>query len=184
MRILRWSDLVPVPWKNGQGTTREIAREPAQGSFAWRLSIADVGEDGPFSNFTGMRRVLSVISGNGMELLHAHGTIHADYGIPVEFDGALDITSRLKNGPLQDLNLIFNPLLCTGSVNRIGSSESRQLRCENGTTLALYCMAGSVDLRQTEQLNKGDTLLVEGGHLNFVVGEYSSALLIIISRIF
>ena len=39
-----------MPWKNGQGITHEIAREPAAGdSFLWRLSIAEVAADGDFS---------------------------------------------------------------------------------------------------------------------------------------
>jgi environmental stress-induced protein Ves len=39
-------------WKNGLGWTREIAREPADGdAWTWRLSIAEVEKDGPFSAF-------------------------------------------------------------------------------------------------------------------------------------
>ena len=38
------------PWKNGGGVTREVAKSPSQAPF-WRLSIANVDQEGPFSSF-------------------------------------------------------------------------------------------------------------------------------------
>jgi len=47
-------------WKNGQGITHEIAREPALGdAFLWRLSIAEVAADGDFSLFPGADRTIT-----------------------------------------------------------------------------------------------------------------------------
>ena len=55
-----------VPWKNGGGTTREIAV-----SEDWRLSVATIEQDGPFSDFTGFDRTIVPIEGNGIELIFA-----------------------------------------------------------------------------------------------------------------
>ena len=58
-----------MPWRNGLGTTTEIAAEPsADGRFHWRLSIADVAQSGPFSSFEGYDRTIAVVAGAGMRL--------------------------------------------------------------------------------------------------------------------
>ena len=182
MRILRWWELNAVPWKNGQGITREIAKEPKGESFVWRLSIADVAGDGPFSRFDGMRRILTVVEGKGMELIGLHGTLQADFGVPAEFDGALEITSRLKDGPLRDLNLIFDPQLCSGHVSLLAGGESRSLHGGNGQVLALHCMDGSIELNKSVQLRKGDTALLKEGARNVRINAASQALLVSIER--
>ena len=45
----------------------------------WRLSIAEVDEDGPFSLFEGMARILTVIDGKGMVLESEDGVLDAAY---------------------------------------------------------------------------------------------------------
>lgn len=60
VRVVRHVDLVAVPWRNGLGLTREVAREQDprdSASFRWRVSIADVQGDAPFSSFPGVDRV-------------------------------------------------------------------------------------------------------------------------------
>ena len=50
------SDVKASPWKNGGGVTREIAKGAAAGpddDWGWRISIAEVERDGPFSTFPG-----------------------------------------------------------------------------------------------------------------------------------
>ena len=51
-RLLKPADYVRMPWKNGGGQTTEIVVHPAGATLAefdWRVSIADVDADGPFS---------------------------------------------------------------------------------------------------------------------------------------
>ena len=183
MRILRWSELKAVPWKNGHGITRELAKETNAASFSWRLSIADVAGDGPFSRFDGMRRILTVVEGKGMELIGLNGTLQADVGVPVEFDGTLDITSRLKDGPLRDLNLIFDPQFCGGQVSALMEGESLSLHSRSGRVLALHCMEGSVELMGYGQLQKGDTAIFEQGTSAVRINAASQALLVTIDRL-
>jgi environmental stress-induced protein Ves len=183
MPILRWNELQAVPWKNGQGITRELAKEHRSGGFVWRLSIADVASDGPFSRFEGMRRILTVVEGNGMELISSDVTLQADLGVPVEFDGELEITSSSKGGPLRDLNLIFDPLFCSGRVSLLAGGESLSLRCGNSQIFALYCMRGLVALNNSEALHKGDTILHDEGICEVRIDEGSLALLVKIERL-
>lgn len=67
-------DLVQVPatpWKNGGGATREIACWPPGADmdhFDWRVSVATVAQSGPFSCFAGVDRVITLLTGDGMQL--------------------------------------------------------------------------------------------------------------------
>jgi environmental stress-induced protein Ves len=49
--------LPAISWKNGGGTTREVVTQPpgaAFDEFNWRVSIATIASDGPFSTFPGV----------------------------------------------------------------------------------------------------------------------------------
>ena len=70
-RVLSPADYRRMPWKNGGGHTTEIAAEPpgaGTASFVWRVSVADIAQDGPFSAFPGIDRTLVLLSGRGMRL--------------------------------------------------------------------------------------------------------------------
>ena len=180
MRIIRFTDLQQAPWKNGGGITREIAAGWVDEEMVWRLSIADVGVDGPFSKFDGLRRILTVIEGQGMELISPFEILQADYAVPVNFDGALEIQSRLKDGPLRDLNVIFDPALCTGHAQVIRGYSRRFIEAKSGQILALHCMRGTMALGEMEQLQEGDTALIENDEIQYAVAEGANALLITI----
>ncbi len=71
MRHLRPNDYKIMPWKNGGGTTTEIAIFPERaelGAFDWRVSIAEVSSEGPFSRFPGYDRTIMLLEGKGMIL--------------------------------------------------------------------------------------------------------------------
>ena len=42
MLVIPFASLQPQPWRNGGGSTREIASGGSAGSPDWRLSIADL----------------------------------------------------------------------------------------------------------------------------------------------
>ncbi|MFC7247704.1 HutD family protein [Catellatospora aurea] len=107
LTLLPAVDRIAVAWRNGGGITREIFVHPrGVDDFQWRLSIADVVADGPFSAFPGYRRVITVLTGAGMRLT-VDGVGH-DVGPlePFEFDGGAQTSCTLPGGPITDLNLI------------------------------------------------------------------------------
>jgi len=116
MQVLLGQDLVDVKWKNRGGITRKIATGMLGDATAWRVSRADVDVEGPFSNFAGLTRILTVVSPNTMTLLHECGVLDARPWEPVIFDGGLPISSQLVDGPVTDLNLMFDPNLCHGTA--------------------------------------------------------------------
>ena len=68
-----------MPSLNGRGTTTELAREDApDGTMLWRLSAADVIEDGPFSTLPGIDRILLLTEGEGFDLdFGTHGRVNS-----------------------------------------------------------------------------------------------------------
>jgi environmental stress-induced protein Ves len=98
-----------MPWRNGRGTTTELAREDFGSGFLWRLSRADVTADGPFSNFPGIDRTLLLLSGAGLKLAFA-GTaalLDAQYA-SAKFAGDEPVFCTLLNGPCQDFNIMVD----------------------------------------------------------------------------
>lgn len=134
MQIIPYAELQPVPWANGGGITREIAVRRDADGLLWRLSLADVATEGPFSAFPAMRRILTVISGPGMILDTPDGPLAARPLVPLSFAGDLPVTGRLPDGPIRDLNVIFRPdrvaayvALCTGCVRHDDADHSLRM---------------------------------------------------------
>src|ERR1700736_2083639 len=67
--LLRHVDYTPMAWRNGAGTTLQIAREPTGGAdFNWRLSLASIARSVPFSTYPGYRRAVALVDGLGLVL--------------------------------------------------------------------------------------------------------------------
>lgn len=115
-----------MPWANGGGTTAEVATGPHDTSTAhsepwhWRISIADVETDGPFSSLPGIDRHILVAHGDGMALT-VDGVTHLVLpgGPPLPFVGEADTTCRLLGGPINDLNLMVRRDRATGGLRRV-----------------------------------------------------------------
>ncbi|KAB0267709.1 HutD family protein [Microvirga brassicacearum] len=110
VRVIRAEHLVRVPWKNGGGTTAEIAAFPEGSSFetfGWRISMADVESDGPFSPFPQIDRTLVVLQGNGIELDVNGVPYRLNRTSPkLSFSGNDTTACKLLSGPIRDLNVM------------------------------------------------------------------------------
>jgi uncharacterized protein len=98
-------------WKNGAGFTREIAVSPAGAgldAFEWRLSLARIERDGPFSTFPGVDRLIAIVEGEGVELVFEDATpIVLRQGMsPSGFPGEASVWARLCDGPATALNIM------------------------------------------------------------------------------
>lgn len=106
------AQLARMPWKNGGGTTREIACLPAGASttdFQWRLSIAEIATSGPFSVFEGIDRVITLLSGDGVRLFTADGQIDHALNQPMQpfaFSGDVALDCHLLGSTCQDFNVM------------------------------------------------------------------------------
>jgi environmental stress-induced protein Ves len=151
-----------VPWKNGGGVTREIACYPAGAdlqSFEWRISIADITHDGPFSDFSGIDRVITLLSGKGVRLVSQQGEKgDIDHLLDEPFQpfycsGDLPITADLLDGPCQDFNVMTRRGVCAAQVS-ICRNSNRLGPAPAGVLMSLF---GAWHLN-TETLDPGQGL--------------------------
>jgi hypothetical protein len=112
-RVIPANDYRRERWRNGAGWTREIhAASPANGSSAawdWRLSIAEIERDAPFSTFPGVDRELVLLSGEGLRLRFDDGEtrqIDPPYG-RLRFAGERAVTGGPVDGRSEDFNLMW-----------------------------------------------------------------------------
>ncbi len=89
----------------------EIAVSPEGASletFDWRISMATVATDGPFSSFAGIDRTLSILSGNGMNLtIEGMPPVSLNQqSDPLRFPADVATTATLTDGPITDLNVM------------------------------------------------------------------------------
>ena len=167
MRVISASENRRVRWKNDGGWTTEIARDPAAGEhFRWRVSVAEIERDGPFSSFPGVDRELLLLDGSGIEL-------DID-GVPprrlaqrferVRFAGEARVDCRLLAGPTRDFNVMADRALVRAEVFARPLVDSMVIFPETGVEWFAYVFAGHADARddaQTLALGAGDGLHVD-----------------------
>lgn len=117
-----------MPWRNGGGITEEIATSPAGAgleSFVWRVSIAEVARDGPFSRFPGIDRTITLIEGAGMSLSNGSRAVVLRTPFePYAFDGDESIDCALVSGPVRDFNAMVRRDRARGSVVVVRASAA------------------------------------------------------------
>jgi uncharacterized protein len=121
MVVHRANALVATRWKNDGGATREIAAYPLGSGFddfTWRVSIADVETDGPFSRFEGIDRTIVLLDGAGMSLTFNDASEHVlkQAFVPFEFVGEAQVSARLIDGATQDFNLMIRRTVARGKL--------------------------------------------------------------------
>ena len=126
MRILRASDYKVMPWKNGGGETAEIAVSPhgaGLADFDWRVSMARVDGDGPFSSFPGIDRTLAILEGAGIVLSvedeePARLTLDSE---PHAFPADIATSAQLIAGTVIDFNVMSRRGKIEHKVDRLKS---------------------------------------------------------------
>lgn len=92
-------------WRNGLGVSWEITEEGGD-PFDWRMALARLDADAPFSDYPGIDRVFTIIEGNGIKLeIDGVGAIEAKRYRPVFFPGDRATSCHVVSGPCRALNL-------------------------------------------------------------------------------
>lgn len=176
----KWStqDYRTMPWKNGGGSTTELAIFPEGASldhFFWRLSTASVAQPGPFSHFAQIDRTLAILSGDGLVLKRNPSLPNEDIHIlqkssaPFSFSGEDAIYAELCGGSVLDLNLMTRRDVCQHYMQRLYAGE-HVVCMENAQQVLLYCAQGRARLSHSVELEKGDLLLLEEEHAQHGIG--------------
>ncbi|MGB8814929.1 MAG: HutD family protein [Paracoccaceae bacterium] len=139
MRHLTPADYRTMPWANGRGQTVEMLRVDGSDGLLWRLSMASVVEDGPFSIFPGIERNLTVISGPGFDLV---GTVslRCERLVPVAFAGDVPIAAANVVGACDDFNVMTARALPRPIVQVLNG----EVRLAQNGTLALFILGRAV----------------------------------------
>lgn len=164
VRVLRAADRTAVPWKNGGGITREIAAGPdgaSMSDFDWRVSLADVAADGPFSAFPGVERILTVVEGAGMALT-VGGTPHLvdERNAPRHFPGDEPTQGRLLEGPVVNFNVMYRRDTVSASVNLV----TRAALALPAGQLLVVALDGTADLTPDQSAAAPDAAVRLGRH--------------------
>jgi environmental stress-induced protein Ves len=174
MLMRKWSqqDYQTMPWKNGGGSTTELAIFP-QGAtlddFVWRLSMANVNSSGPFSHFPQIDRSLAILSGAGLILVgdseqSAMGSVTlTQSSLPYRFSGETPINAELIAGPVLDLNLMTRRDVCQHFMQRLGPGE-HFIRAADAQQILLFCAVGDATMPLHGRLRTGDLMLMEEEH--------------------
>ena len=164
MRILRADQHKRMPWKNGGGETVEIAVFPEDAGlsdFDWRVSMARVDDDGPFSSFPGIDRTLAVLEGAGivLDVEDSKPKALTQASEPHAFPADLPTSARLIDGAVVDFNVMsrrgkFRHLVMRLRSN-VGSGGARRL---------LLCSHGPISVAaagETVELGRFDAALLD-----------------------
>jgi environmental stress-induced protein Ves len=99
-----------TPWKNGQGVTTEIAADPPGSdleSFNWRVSIAEIWNDGAFSHFPDVDRQLAMLDGQVDLMIDRDPRRSLAPGSdPLCFPGDVPTRAVLRSSKATDLNVL------------------------------------------------------------------------------
>lgn len=184
--VIAWADLIPVPWLNGGGVTRQILSRSLTASGEWvadadqwdvRLSIADVESAGAFSDFTGMTRILTVIEGDSITLTVDGVDEQLERFRPFAFDGGADTSAQLSHGPIRDLNLIARTGIVDATVRIVSLSSEGECSLADGQFCVL--LTGHAHVWATDAAAAADAVAAVELHLfDTVVGTFGTAMTI------
>jgi environmental stress-induced protein Ves len=164
MKLIQQADYRVMPWKNGGGITTEIhVSPPSTSPFDWRVSMAQVGTDGPFSIFTGYDRHIMVLAGNGMSLDFAGGdSVVLKPLKPFSFSGDAVITGRLLQGAVVDFNLMINRRFGAGTLTSCKTTGTYDVEGGPGLTVVHILNGNSILLDEHEKATfaAGQTLVI------------------------
>ena len=153
-------------WRNERGWTREIHRHPeGAADWQWRVSIAEIDQDAPFSAFPGCDRELVLLAGEGMHLRFEDGEV-ATLNPPHErlrFAGERPLQAELIDGPTHDFNLIWRRDAVQATLLHRPLVGPMVFFAEAGVSWLVYLIQGQAqfkDLARPLHLAQGDSVLL------------------------
>jgi uncharacterized protein len=159
LRIIRSADYVARPWKNGGGVTRDIFVSPPGASldnFDWRLSLAQVDRDGPFSRFDNVDRTLVLLSG-AMSLHEQDRSTELMPNSPFSFAGERTISATLPGGTTVDFNVMTRRGRALHTVQRC--TFNKRVTIKAAATTVVFALERGLSI-DDQPLEVHDTAIV------------------------
>jgi environmental stress-induced protein Ves len=168
--LIPFAGLSPVPWKNGGGSTTEIAIGPPESGFEdfdWRVSLATIEKDGAFSLFPGVDRTLALVEGHGMTLDIDGDPILITDGDPVvAFDGSSQVNAKLSRGGSTDFNVMTRSERCYHTFGRRRLSGDSTFVARADVTVLFLAEGDTLELRNEQErigLVRYDAVVLDPG---------------------
>ena len=184
-QLIDLDQLQATPWKNGGGSTRQLAIAPPGAGlddFAWRISCARVASAGPFSAFPGIQRSLALLEGD-LLLRRTNGETRLQAcGEALDFVGEEAVDATPLAGEVLDLNLMsrrgdwqqsLRTLQLHGERQVTELAEVRLLLCSAGALLVRLGDGREFALRRRQALLLSDEpgeLRLHGQHAHLYLG--------------
>jgi environmental stress-induced protein Ves len=178
-RILRSLEYIARPWKNGGGATRDIATSPPGASFDtfdWRLSLAQVDRDGPFSRFDDVDRTLVLLSG-AMTLHEDDRQIHLVRNEPFAFAGERAIEATVSGATL-DFNVMTRRGRAKHTARRESFSQRSTIDASAASVLVIFALERGL-IVDGERLDVHDTAIVDAGRVSVAAAADCVAALVV-----
>lgn len=154
-------------WRNGLGWTREIhaASRPQGEGWDWRLSIAEIEADGPYSMFPGAQREQVLLTGDGLALQFGDGSerlLAPPHGRQ-RFSGDVAVQARLHAERVEVFNLMWQPGRVAPQLWHRPLVGPMLLFVDPGAAWVVHVMAGHATVRGDQAaplLEMGDSALL------------------------
>lgn len=160
VQIVRRDAAAAMPWRNGGGTTREYLKVGGD-DFDWRLSVAEIVQAGPFSEFPGIDRILVLLTGDGVHLRFGTGQpITLSQPLDhIRFTGETPVHASLFGGPTSDLNLMWRRDRFTANVAIVDLAAPGRL---GGEGMGVAFVASGAVRVDDDELGVGDVVRWQG----------------------
>lgn len=138
VKILYPSDFKEMPWKNGGGSTTELFRVPKDQDFMFRISKAHLQNDGAFSIYPNIDRIIFLDGGNGFNLKGPNVDVTlVDSHTMFHFRGEEIIECNLIDGPCLDFNIMTDRRFAKAraTLSQLESNVSATFTSENDLTI-------------------------------------------------
>lgn len=170
-RLIVFDSLAPVDWKNGGGSTTELAVFPPGAgfdAFIWRVSLATIAASGPFSRFEGIDRSLALVDGEKLALtVDGEKLTMEPTAAPLCFTGEAQVFASV-DGVTTDLNVMTRRGRCRHALRRVALSSAAPTVIERRAAQTLIFLAGGESASigsgaLSFNLKRFDALLLDGG---------------------
>jgi uncharacterized protein len=154
---LRPSDYRQQRWKNGGGTTSEIAADAENDPPAWRISVATIDRDGAFSDFRGYDRTIVALEG-GVRLSVDGTETDLQPFEPFTFRGESSVHAHVAAGPARDLNAMTLRAQYAHDVEIVQSAQ--RFLVDDDELLFAYVLRGTATVDAT-RCREGETVYLD-----------------------
>jgi uncharacterized protein len=124
LHVVPLKDIGPQRWRNGGGVTYPLLCWPGVDDWTVRVSVADIEQEGPFSEFHNVERYIAALTGNGILLGEPINARLQPGSPPLAWPGHVAPECKLIDGPTRDLNVMFDIRYGEGFLRMLHAQDS------------------------------------------------------------